>query len=63
MSNSYLTKDEWVDLFRTAGLDDEMMHRWHKEFERRAPEAHQGFLEWLKIPQDEIAKIRESSRS
>ena len=63
MSNDYLTKDEWVDLFRTAGLDDEMMDRWHREFEQRAPQAHQGFLEWLKIPAEEISRIRKSFRS
>jgi hypothetical protein len=34
------------------------MRRWHKEFERSAPEEHQEFLEFLHIPSDEIKSIR-----
>jgi hypothetical protein len=63
MDKKYLTKDEWVDLFRSVGIDDEMMHRWHLEFEQRAPDAHQGFLEWLRIPMEEISNIRASLHS
>ena len=38
------------------------MHRWHAEFERSAPAEHQKFLEFLHIPSDEVARIREWSR-
>ena len=58
MTNEHLTKDEWVELLRDAGLGEEMMHRWHTLFEERAPAAHQGFLEWLGLSEDEIAAIR-----
>jgi len=39
------------------------MHRWHEEFERRHPDGHQGFLEWLGLPASEIAGIRAASAS
>jgi hypothetical protein len=39
------------------------MHRWHKEFERAAPDDHQQFLEFLHIPGREIDSIREWSRA
>jgi hypothetical protein len=39
------------------------MHRWHREFEKSAPEEHQEFLEFLHIPADEIKAIREWSRT
>jgi hypothetical protein len=48
---------------QAAGFSDDDMHRWHIEFERAAPEDHQEFLGSLHIPGDEIAKIREWSRS
>ena len=60
--NKNITKNEWIDLFKAVGITDDTMQRWHCEFERRAPEAHQSFLEWLEIPTDEIAKIRTNSR-
>ncbi len=53
-----LDKDQWVALLRAAGLDDEGMHRWHREFERLAPDAHQEFLESLHIAERDIRRIR-----
>ena len=58
MSSEVMNKDKWVLLFRAIGLDDASMAKWHKEFESRYPNEHQSFLEWLKIPRDEISKIR-----
>ena len=58
-----LTKDKWVAVMRGAGFTEEMMHAWHAEFERAAPAEHQEFLEFIHIPPDEIAKIREWSRA
>lgn len=52
-------KEEWVGLFREAGLDEGMMERWHRLFEVQYPENHQRFLEWLNIPADEITTIRQ----
>jgi len=53
-----MTKERWVSLLAATGMKDEDMHRWHVEFERMAPEAHQDFLESLGIPGQEIRAIR-----
>lgn len=53
-----IDKDRWVAILRAAGLDDAAMHRWHVEFERMAPKAHQDFLESLGLPKGEVARIR-----
>lgn len=58
-----LDKEAWVALLRAAGLDDAGMRRWHTEFERSTPEAHQDFLESLGLPGREIARIRRWSRA
>ena len=63
MSEDHMTKDEWVELFRAAGRDDDWMRLWHREFESRYPAKHQAFLAWLQLPEDEIERIRENSRS
>jgi MerR family transcriptional regulator, thiopeptide resistance regulator len=56
-----VSKAMWVELLRAAGLDDAGMRRWHREFERVAPEGHQEFLELLGIEAAEIASIRKWS--
>ncbi len=53
-----LTKDMWVKLLASAGLDENGMHKWHREFESSAPEAHRDFLESLGLPDEEIRNIR-----
>ena len=58
-----MTKDKWVTIMRASGFTDDDMHRWHREFEKAAPDDHQEFLSYLKIPAEEIGKIREWSRS
>jgi len=57
-----VTKEKWVEVMRAAGFSEEQMHRWHVEFEKAAPEEHQEFLEFLHIPAEEVARIREWSR-
>jgi len=52
----------WVEMLRAAGMDQDGMHRWHSEFERRAPEGHQEFLLCLGIPPHEVEEIRRLSR-
>ncbi len=52
----------WVKMLRAAGLDEDGMHRWHSEFERRAPEGHQEFLLSLGLPPDEVEEARRLSR-
>lgn len=54
-----INKDRWVEIMRAAGLSDEDMHNWHRQFEKMEPEAHQEFLELLSIEKDEIKKIRD----
>lgn len=51
-------KQDWTRLLRAAGLGDADMERWHVEFERLAPEAHQDFLEALGMPEAEIVSLR-----
>ncbi len=55
-------KQLWVEMLRAAGMDQNAMHRWHTEFERRAPEGHHEFLVSLGIPPEEVARIRQWSR-
>ena len=50
--------DNWVQLFKETGLTEDMMHQWHRLYERRYPESHQSFLEWLGLPENRIAEIR-----
>lgn len=57
-----ITKEKWVDIMRAAGFSEEDMRRWHHEFEKSAPAEHQEFLEFLRIPAEEIVKIRQFSR-
>jgi DNA-binding transcriptional MerR regulator len=56
-----LTKDQWVALLASTGMSEEGMCKWHAEFEKNFPEAHQDFLESLGIPKDEITMIRKLS--
>lgn len=52
----------WVKMLRAAGMNEDAMHRWHSEFERRAPDGHQEFLLSLGLPPDEVAEARRLSR-
>ncbi|WP_321478301.1 hypothetical protein [uncultured Paludibaculum sp.] len=56
-----MTKDKFVAILRTAGITEDQMHKLHAEFERSDPKEHQRFLEYLNIPQAEIASIRAAS--
>lgn len=58
-----VTKEKWIAIMRQAGFTQDDMNRWHVQFEKNAPEEHQEFLEFLHIPQDEIARIRNLSRN
>ena len=53
-----LTKEQWITYLQKAGLNEAGMERWHAEFERSSPEAHQDFLESLGLPDEEIRQIR-----
>lgn len=58
-----IDKNRWVEIMQAAGFGEEGMRSWHVQFEKMEPEAHREFLEYLGIPKDEIAKIREWSRT
>ena len=51
-------KGTWVALLAAAGMSEAAMLRWHADFERTAPDAHQRFLELLGLPATEIAAVR-----
>jgi len=57
-----LTKETWVAVLKSAGLDEAGMHRWHQAFENHFPEGHQDFLESLSISSREITRIRKWSK-
>ena len=54
-----LNKAQWVMLLAATGMNEEGMRKWHEEFEKNFPQAHQDFLESLNIPAEEISKIRQ----
>lgn len=54
-------KPMWIAMLKAAGMDQDAMHRWHVEFERRSPEGHHEFLLSLGIPPSEAAHIRSLS--
>jgi len=58
-----MTKDKWVSIMKAAGFSEDDMTRWHREFERAAPDDHQEFLTYLHIAPEEIRSIREWSRT
>ena len=61
-SSAPVDKELWVEMLEAAGMNQRARKRWHVEFERRAPEAHDEFLLSLGIPREEVAEIRRWSR-
>ena len=57
-----ISKETWVSLLKSAGLDANGMKKWHIAFETSSPEAHQDFLESIGIETEEIHAIRQWSR-
>lgn len=53
-----MDKARWVALLAASGFSEEDMRRWHAAFERSDPQGHQRFLEFLRVPGEEIAAIR-----
>ncbi len=62
LEENMVTKERWTEIMRAAGLSDDDMHNWHRQFEKMEPEAHQEFLESLSIDAEEIRQIRNWSR-
>jgi DNA-binding transcriptional MerR regulator len=57
-----MTKEKWVSIMKGSGFSEDDMRRWHREFERAAPDDHNEFLHYLHIADSEINSIREWSR-
>ena len=54
--------NKWVEMLEEAGVDEAGRKRWHRAFERDAPEVHHGFLAMLGFDAEKIAEIRRKSR-
>ncbi len=50
--------EQFVELFAEFGLSEVEMERWHRIFEKKYPDGHQSFLEWLGIDAAEIQSLR-----
>lgn len=50
--------DGWVALVKAAGLTLDDMREWHAHFERLSPEKHRRFLERLRIPEEDMTRLR-----
>ncbi len=57
-----ITVEQWKEVFRDTGLSEDDMQKWHKCFEKKYPDAHQGFLEWLGTEKSHIEEIRQASK-
>jgi DNA-binding transcriptional MerR regulator len=56
-----MSKQGWTAMFRAIGMSDDDMDRWHQNFEKSLPEAHQEFLESLGLEAAEVQRIRRRS--
>lgn len=63
LEQNMVTKERWVEIMKAAGLNEQDMQNWHKQFEKMEPDAHQEFLESLSIDAEEISKIRDWSKT
>ncbi len=57
-----VTVEQWKEVFRDTGLSDDDMQKWHHCFEKRYPDGHQDFLEWLGIETSYIEEIRQAAK-
>jgi len=53
-----MDRKTWSSLLASAGFSEADMRRWHMDFERMAPEKHEQFLRFLRIPKRERSMIR-----
>lgn len=53
----------FVALLAAVGMDDEQRDRWHAAFEQADPVEHQELLEFLRLPEESIARIRARARA
>jgi len=62
-SSKTMKKQQWVEILKSSGMDEQAMRQWHIEFERNLPEVHTGFLESLGIEPAETTSIKTWSKS
>jgi hypothetical protein len=58
-----MSKERWSGIMAAAGMSDNDMRNWHREFEAREPQAHQEFLESLNLDTAEVERIRRWSQA
>nr|WP_319776156.1 MerR family transcriptional regulator [uncultured Sphaerochaeta sp.] len=56
-----INKEPWKSILRSTGLDEPGMSKWHIEFEKSSPQAHNDFLISLGLNKKEIKLIRKES--
>lgn len=49
----------FLSIMESAGFSDQMIDSFHRQFEKKSPDFHQLFLEFLGKSEEEINKIRE----
>ena len=57
-----VTVDQWIEIFTETGLSEKDMQKWHQIFEKKYPDGHQSFLEWIGLEESRIEEIRQSSK-
>lgn len=58
-----VTREQFLAVLADAGVTEEQKARLHTAFEKKYPEAHQTFLEWLGFPAAAVRDIRTRSRA
>lgn len=53
-----MSKELWTRILKASGLSEQMMRKWHIQFEKAAPDEHLAFLRFLQISDGEIEAIR-----
>ncbi len=59
---SAMNKQTWIEMLKSAGMDESAMQCWHADFEARSPQTHSDFLLSLGISKEEAEKIQTWSR-
>lgn len=60
--NLIIDKETFTSILKAAGLEDTTLKQLHIQLEKNSPDAHQLFLEFLGISEEEIKLIRNSHR-
>lgn len=63
LEQGFPNKEQWGEMFRSIGLNEQQMWQWHREFETNQPSAHESFLRLLGMDVDEIHQVRLKSKN